>query len=122
MALLNTRDGYQSTIDDEDEYFLSQFSWYVRIDPKNGLPYVFTVFVMNGHNRRWFLHRAVFRIPPGHKQEVDHIETVATLDNRKQNLRLATRSQNNANRRVFKNNTSGFKGVYCRRQFVVCGY
>lgn len=34
------------------------------------------------------------------------------LDNRRANLRLATRSQNMANRRLFRSNRSGFKGVH----------
>jgi hypothetical protein len=34
-----------------------------------------------------------------------------TLDNRKSNLRMATRSQNNCNRGLRKDNTSGIKGV-----------
>lgn len=41
---------------------------------------------------------------------VDHANC-DSLDDRWTNLRLATSSQNNANRRVCKNNTTGFKGV-----------
>lgn len=42
--------------------------------------------------------------------EIDHINH-NTLDNQKSNLRVATRSQNCANRRKFKNNKSGYIGV-----------
>lgn len=36
------------------------------------------------------------------------------LDNRRNNLRPATVAQNTANKRIYKNNTSGFKGVSWR--------
>ena len=42
---------------------------------------------------------------------IDHING-DSLDNRIENLRAATQSQNSANKKTPKNNTSGFKGVY----------
>ncbi len=41
---------------------------------------------------------------------MDH-ENHDTLDNKRENLRLATYAQNGWNRGIQKNNTSGFKGV-----------
>lgn len=46
---------------------------------------------------------------PAH--QIDHINTNRS-DNRLANLREATKSQNAANARLFRNNTSGRKGVY----------
>jgi hypothetical protein len=43
-------------------------------------------------------------------QEIDHRNLVRD-DNRAKNLRLATSAQNQANKGVLPNNTSGFKGV-----------
>lgn len=61
-----------------------------------------------------FLHRVVMVIHLGRLlvkgEQVDHI-TRNPLDNRIENLRLATQSENHCNRGKFKNNTSGFKGV-----------
>lgn len=62
---------------------------------------------------RFYAHRIAYYfetgIDPG-EQEIDHIDGNG-LNNRFANLRLASRSQNAANRRTSKNNASGFKGV-----------
>lgn len=44
-------------------------------------------------------------------KEVDH-ENLHRSDNRWENLRVATRTQNRTNSRAMKNNSSGYKGVY----------
>ena len=56
-------------------------------------------------------HRILLNHPDG---DVDH-KNHNGLDNRKENLRHATRQQNSFNTRKRSNNTSGFKGVsYCK--------
>lgn len=59
------------------------------------------------------MHRIVLAAASDH--DVDHIEQAETLDNRRRNLRLATRHQNMANRRS-RVGTSRFKGVCWNRQ------
>jgi hypothetical protein len=58
------------------------------------------------------MHRGVLDAPPG--VEVDHINRNG-LDNRRANLRLATRAENTRNAKLSKRNTSGFRGVSCDR-------
>jgi len=54
------------------------------------------------------MHRQLLNAPDG--MLVDH-KNGDTLDNRRSNLRLATRQQNNCNSSMQRRNTSGFKGV-----------
>lgn len=68
----------------------------------NGYVKIYT----KGSNRR--LHRVIMNAKTG--EEVDHIN-MNKLDNRRENLRICTSSQNKGNLEVRKSNTSGFKGV-----------
>lgn len=95
-------------LDDEDHERLKGFSWTVlkyahtfyaqRVLPRNG-----------GKQRHIRIHREILGVT-GTKQFIDHINGNA-LDNRKINLRLATNSQNQANRES-RVGSSQFKGVW----------
>lgn len=63
--------------------------------------------------KKYRAHHLVWLIEYGEwpLEEIDHINHV-TDDNRICNLRAANRSQNTANRRIQKNSTTGFKGVF----------
>ncbi len=63
--------------------------------------------MMKEHRAIWIMHHGP--IPDG--LEVDHLNRIRD-DNRIENLRLATRGQNQHNRKLNTNNTSGTKGVY----------
>lgn len=59
-----------------------------------------------------FEHRVIFAMVYGYwpDLEIDH-KNLTRDDNRIDNLRLATDSQNQANSKMQENNTTGFKGV-----------
>ncbi len=63
----------------------------------------------NGKTKILSLHRTIMKAKKG--EIVDHISGDG-LDNRKQQLRICTSSQNAMNRRTKSNNSSGKKGVY----------
>lgn len=69
---------------------------------------------VGAQNKSFYLHRLIAeRIaerPLTSKDTVDHING-DTLDNRRENLRLVTPSQNTMNRGKPNTNTSGYKGV-----------
>lgn len=58
-----------------------------------------------------FLHKLIMH-DENNQFDIDHINTDNHFDNRKSNLRIATRSQNNCNKVLQKNNTSGVAGVH----------
>lgn len=71
----------------------------------NGYPRV----LVNGKARK--VHRVVFLIHHGHLPKyIDHIDG-DKANNRIENLRECTRSQNQQNTGLLSNNSSGFKGV-----------
>jgi hypothetical protein len=63
---------------------------------------------INGRRRHIFMHRQIMAAQPG--QLVDHING-DRLDNRRENLRFVTRSQNQHNRRKNARGSSPYKGV-----------
>lgn len=96
-------------IDEEDAALIAAHRWYAS---KSGPCWYAVTNARNGHTVRK-MHRLILNAPAG--VDVDHINGDG-LDNRRCNLRLATRAQNNANNRRVSN--SGYKGVRWNEQ---CG-
>ena len=82
---------------------------------KGGYNYV--ILFKNGTRKSYLVHRLIasYYIPNDeNKPQVDHINRDRT-DNRIENLRWVTRSENQQNTGIRKNNTSGHKNI-CYRE------
>lgn len=84
-------------IDLEDLDKVKKYNWHIC----NG--YV----AANEKVRQFRLHQMILGFP---KCNIDHIDR-NPLNNRRSNLRLCNQQQNTANTGLFKNNSSGYKGV-----------
>ena len=63
------------------------------------------------HGQHWCVHKLIYLYHYGiNPVQLDHINR-DTADNRIENLRVASGSENACNRKLFANNTSGCKGV-----------
>jgi hypothetical protein len=92
---------FHFTIDSEDVPKVDGVLW----SPNKGYAY----------NDKWGKLHKIIMPSSGQKEDIDHINGIKT-DNRKENLRICTREQNNMNKHSNKRNTSGYKGVsWCKR-------
>jgi hypothetical protein len=100
--------GKVAIVDDEDFEKVSQYKWsYIGGYAKRA------VVREDGKRILYPLHRFIMSIPPDSKFMVDHTN-FDRLDNRKQNLRICTKGQNNYNHRPkdrLGKSTSKYKGV-----------
>lgn len=103
--------GLVCKVDDQDAD-LAEHKWRAMT---KGLPYVVRTVRENGRRVAVYMHVLIMMRMAGDKIEkglqVDHVNGDQT-DNRRSNLRLATRSQNLANSRLRSDNSTGFKGVH----------
>lgn len=93
-------------VDDEDYETLTRHRWRAQYNSGAGSFYA-------GRNtskdkKKLYMHRVIMNAPLG--VQVDHING-NTLDNRRANLRFASKSENGRNRGKQANNKSGYKGV-----------
>ena len=87
------------TLIDEQDAHLARLTWRMQ-----GQRYA----VRSQNGQILLMHRVILNAPPA--VEVDHINRNG-LDNRRTNLRLATRAENTRNAKLSRRNTSGFRGV-----------
>lgn len=112
MKQIELTQGRVALVDDEDFEWLSKWKWYYLRAPRWRTGYA----VRNVYrNRRRTTCRMHISIAQHHKQhirgcEIDH-RNGCGCDNRKENLRKATRRTNGANCKQHIDNTSGITGV-----------
>lgn len=103
-----TSKGEEFYFDLEDYDLIKDYCWH-----KNNKGYIAST---NSETRKTVLfHRIVMDCPDGLMP--DHIHGRETrYDNRKSNLRIATKQQNGMNSALYENNTSGVSGVKWHRR------
>jgi hypothetical protein len=95
-------------VDAEDYEWLNRWKWFAH---KNR--HTFYAIRRSHVDGKWGhvkMHREILGLIHGDGQLCDH-KNRNGLDNRKENLRIATYSLNNYNRKMSVNNTSGYRGV-----------
>lgn len=97
---------YNVLIDDEDFNKIKNYKWYIEINRKNQIRSVLSVFISNGKKKTIRMHSLILNT----NKIIDH-KDLNVLNNQKNNLRICTHKQNLCNRNIFKNNSSGYKGV-----------
>lgn len=108
MEILLKRRNAESLValfDDEDFELVSKYVWYPNTNPKGHTSYAQANYVTDDGKR----HSARMHVLIMGRPFIDHINGNG-LDNRRQNLRLATAAQNQMNKRSTTGN-SQFKGV-----------
>lgn len=96
--------GYTAIIDATDWPLVSGHSWHAEVSHKRVTVYAGATI----RNRRVSMHRLLMGEPEG--LQVDHRDGDG-LNNRRSNLRVATRTQNQRNKIGKRGTSSRFKGV-----------
>ena len=114
MKTIPLSQGYISDIDDEDYERVAQFKWTALvIRNRNGeISIVYGYRNAKGDDGKQhpvMLHRFILGLEDK-SLRVDHIDHNGT-NNTRSNLRVCTQSQNQGNRRMSRNNRTGYRGV-----------
>lgn len=104
MKEIQLTQGKVALIDDEDYELISKFKWCTN---KIGSTFYAATCLPDGR----VFHMHSLMLLREHKQDIDHINRNG-LDNRRSNLRLVSRSDNNKNSKLRSDSTTGVKGVY----------
>jgi len=110
--LIPLTQGQFAIVDAEDYERISQWTWFARYNRSTKRFYANrNAPVINGKRRSIQMANVILDVTG----IVDH-RNHNSLDNRKQNLRSCTLSQNCMNKRTYSNNKSGHAGVYWEKR------
>lgn len=104
MKEIKLTQGKTALVDDSDYDYLNQWKWYAQKDR-----YTYYAVRRDG-KRRMKMHRVILGLGYDSNLFPDHIDHNG-LNNQRSNLRIATRSQNAANRSSIRTAVSKYKGV-----------
>lgn len=114
MKIIPLSKGKEAIVDDEDYAWISEKNWHANPVGRN--KEYFYAYRNAYHRSPMAMHRDIMGDPKG--MIVDHING-NTLDNRRANLRLCTKSENKRNSYKCIRATRGklFKGVYQDKRY-----
>jgi len=107
MKKITANKGLSILVDDKDFDKVSDRHWCCF--PARGTYYAMAQNRKSGVRTHVLMHRLILTAP--RNLLIDHINGNG-LDNRRENLRLCTNSQNCQNARMRKHNKSGYRGVH----------
>ena len=108
MKEIKLTKGKITIVDDDDFENLNKWKWQLGSNGKRA-----EIKKWNKNKKiyeHFLMHRLIMKLQKGDKRQVDHING-DSLDNRKENLRICTSTENNRNKFVV-HAKSGYKGVY----------
>ena len=108
MKEIELSQGKIALVDDGDYDNLIGYSWFARRPPSSKTYYAYSSVKIGKRVKTLLMHRIILDAPRG--VQVDHRDRNG-LNNRRQNIRLCTPSENSCNVGLKENNTSGYKGV-----------
>lgn len=113
--------GQYALVDAEDYDRITQHKWWAQWYKNTQSYYAQRRAVIGGKVVHLAMHREILGLEHSDARFADHIKPGKTLDNRRKNLRAADHSESAMNKRCYKNNSTGYKGVYpYKDRFTAC--
>jgi len=111
MKKIRLTQGKYATVDSWNYEWLNQWKWYaLKSCHSHNFYAARKIKLSNCKQVTILMHREILGLKCGDKQQADHINH-NELDNREENLRICTLTENNRNR-ISRTGTSKYKGVY----------